>query len=96
MFVDDVRIVGTSKEHCPLVHRQFRGHMQYLGILDAPRKFRPPLQDQAGAWTGTIFKVKSIRITKTVSQEKWSKAKDIVRLLLEAINVHPFERPVLN
>ncbi len=93
-FVDDVRIVGTSKEHCHLVHRQFTGHMQYLGIQDAPRKFRPPLQDQAGAWTGTIFKVKSSRITKTFFQEKWSKAKDIVRLLFEAINVHPFERPV--
>jgi hypothetical protein len=95
-FVDDVRIVGLSKEHCHSVHRQFTSRMQYLGIQDAPRKFRPPSQDQAGAWTGTIFKVKSSRITKTVSQEKWSKAKDIAQLLFEEINVHPFERPVLN
>ena len=66
-FVDDVRIVGSSKERCHRVHRQFASRMQYLGIQDAPRKFRPPSQDQAGAWTGTIFKV-----TKTLlSQNRY-------------------------
>jgi hypothetical protein len=77
-FVDDVRIVGTSKERCHLVHRQFTSRMQYLGIQGAPRKFRPPSQDQAGAWTGTIFKVTPEVITKSVSEEKWVKGKTIV------------------
>ena len=95
-FVDDVRIVGSSKEHCHLVHRQFTSRMQYLGIQDAPRKFRPPSQDQAGAWTGTIFKVKERMIVKTVSQEKWQKGKTIVHNLLSLIDAHPFERPVVN
>ena len=56
-FVDDVRMTGSSREHSHEVHRQFPSRMQYLGIQDAPRKFRPPSQDQAGAWTGTIFKI---------------------------------------
>ena len=46
-FVDDVRITGSSREHCHNVHRQFTSRMQYLGIQDAHRKFRPPSQDQA-------------------------------------------------
>ena len=95
-FVDDVRIVGSSKEHCRSVHRQFMSRMQYLGIQDAPRKYRPPSQDQAGAWTGTIFKVTKESITKSVSLEKWEKGKEIINNLLKLISDHPFERPVLN
>ena len=95
-FVDDVRIVGSSKEHCRSVHRQFTSRVQYLGIQDAPRKYRPPSQDQAGAWTGTIFKINRNSITKSVSLEKWNKGKDIIDRLHELIIDHPFERPVLN
>ncbi|KAI2511896.1 hypothetical protein MHU86_2412 [Fragilaria crotonensis] len=95
-FVDDVRIVGASKEHCHRVHRQFTSRMQYLGIQDAPRKFRPPSQDQAGAWTGTIFKITKHDITKSVSQEKWMKGKLIIENLYSLIREHPLERPLIN
>ena len=95
-FVDDVRIVGSSKEGCHHVHRQFTSRTQYLGIQDAPRKFRPPSQDQAGAWTGTIFKVTRELITKSVSQEKWVKAKAIVENLQGSILSHIDNRPILN
>ena len=74
-FVDDVRLIGSSKERCHLVHRQFTSRMQYLGIQDAPRKFRPPSQGLAGAWTGTFFKITQKVISKYVSQEKWLKGK---------------------
>jgi hypothetical protein len=70
--------------------------MQYLGIQDAPRKFRPPSQDQAGAWTGTIFKVTQKVITKSVSQEKWEKGRKIVEDLSRTMSSHPDERPLLN
>ena len=95
-YVDDVRIVGSSKEHCRAVHRQFMSRCQYLGIQDAPRKYRPPSQDQAGAWTGTIFRINRNVITKSVSLEKWNKGKDIIASLSNLIKDHPFERPVLN
>ena len=35
-------------------------------------------------------------ITKSVSQEKWTKGKDIVQNLFNLIKEHPFERPILN
>jgi hypothetical protein len=95
-FVDDVRIVGSSKERCHDVHRQFTSRIQYLGIQDAPRKFRPPSQDQAGAWTGTIFKVTKKVISKSVSQEKWNKGKTIVESLFRLVCDHPVKRPLLN
>ena len=95
-FVDDVRMTGSSREHCHFVHRQFTSRIQYLGIQDAPRKFRPPSQTQAGAWTGTIFKISRNVISKSVSQEKWTKGTDIVVNLSRLLSEHPFERPSLN
>ena len=78
-FVDDVRITGSSKEVCWAVYRQFRSRTQYLGLQNAPRKFRPPSQEHAGAWTGTIFRVGTDAVSKTVSLEKWSKGRDILQ-----------------
>ena len=95
-FVDDVRITGSSREHCHDVHRQFTSRMQYLGIQDAPRKFRPPSQDQAGAWTGTIFKITKKLITKSVSQEKWDKGRSIVSSLSALVVAHSDGRPRIN
>jgi hypothetical protein len=77
-FVDDVRITGFSKENCHAVHRQFASRIQYLGMQDAPRKFRPPSQAHAGAWTGTIFRIKDPIISKSVSQEKWEKGNGLL------------------
>ena len=84
-FVDNVRITGSSKERCWSVHRQFASQMQYLGLQDAPRKFRPPSQNQAGAWTGTIFRVDSGSVSKTVSQEKWSNGRDILARMQKSL-----------
>lgn len=94
-FIDDVRITGSSKEMCHAVRRQFAGRIQYLGMQDAPRKFRPPSQSSAGAWTGTVFKVGSRRITKSVSQEKWEKGRTIVEELTRAVNASCDGRPQL-
>lgn len=95
-FVDDVQMTGSCREHCHEVHRQFTSRIQYLGILDAPRKFRPPSQSQTGAWTGTIFKITKNVISKSVSQEKWMKGTAIVENLSKLLSDHPCERPLLN
>lgn len=94
-FVDDVRITASSKEMCHEVHRQFTSRMQYLGFQDAPRKFRPPSQTNAGAWTGTIFSVGSKVISKTVSQEKWNKGRSIVAELKLVCDQADGNRPSL-
>ena len=95
-FVDDVRITGYSKENCHEVHRQFASRIQYLGMQDAPRKFRPPSQLQAGAWTGTIFKITGTSISKSVSQEKWEKGKAMVEKLQESIKLAEGGRPLID
>jgi hypothetical protein len=79
-FIDDVRMTGHSKENCHQVHRQFSSRVQWLGMQDAPRKFRPPSHTKAGAWTGAIFKIEPDTISKSVSQEKWEKGKAIVEV----------------
>ncbi|KAI2503870.1 hypothetical protein MHU86_10595 [Fragilaria crotonensis] len=95
-FVDDVRITGYSKENCHEVHRQFASRIQYLGMQDAPRKFRPPSQSQAGAWTGTIFKITSQSISKSVSQEKWEKGKMMINQLQQLLDSEKSGRPSIN
>jgi hypothetical protein len=95
-FIDDVRMTGASKEKCHEVHRQFTSRMQYLGFQDAPRKFRPPSQTSAGAWTGTIFSVGKSVITKTVSQEKWDKGRTLVTELSNQCIKEVGNRPRMN
>lgn len=95
-FVDDVRVTGFSKENCREVHHQFASRIQYLGMQDAPRKYRPPSQLQAGAWTGTIFKISKESITKSVSREKWEKGRSMVRHLWELVSNGDISRPILD
>ena len=95
-FVDDVRMTGYSKENCHAVHRQFASTFQWLGMQDAPRKFRPPSQQDAGAWTGTIFRIGPSEISKSVSQEKWDKGRAIVFGLIDRIKASSDGRPVVN
>ena len=95
-FVDDVRMTGSSKENCHDVHRQFSSRMQWLGMQDAPRKFRPPSKMKAGAWTGTIFKVGDEVISKSVSQEKWEKGKKMVERIQGWCKEAKDNRPMLN
>ena len=95
-FVDDGRITGFSKENCHEVHRQFASRVQHLGMQDAPRKFRPPSQSKAGAWTGTIFKVEPSQITKSVSQEKWDRGRAMIQGLLSEVELSSDRRPTLN
>lgn len=95
-FVDDVRITGFSKANCWNVYRQFASRIQFLGMQNAPRKFRPPSQVNAGAWTGTIFRIGSDRITKSVSQEKWEKGRKMVERLLTTISKVKDSRPMLD
>ena len=95
-FIDDVRITGFSKENCHAVRRQFGSRIQYLGMQDAPRKFRPPAQKNAGAWTGTVFKVGATLITKSVSQEKWERGRGIVEALARIVGSSADGRPLLD
>jgi hypothetical protein len=95
-FVDDARITGFSKENSHQVHRQFTSRIQWLGMQDAPRRFRPASQVQEGALTGTIFKITRDEISKSVSQEKWNKGKAMIDHLRKLCEADVDLRPMLN
>ncbi|KAI2491134.1 hypothetical protein MHU86_23420 [Fragilaria crotonensis] len=72
-FADDVRVTGYSKSNCWDVYHQFASRIQFLGMQNAPRKFRPPSQLDAGAWTGTIFKIRASHITNPCPKRNGTK-----------------------
>jgi hypothetical protein len=81
-FIDDLRATGPSVEYAWSVARQVAARFQYLGIQDAPRKRRPPSQSP-GAWAGAVFSTAKGKVTKSVTQEKWDKAKRMIEELTE-------------
>jgi hypothetical protein len=76
-FVDDLRASGYDRESVWQEARQITSRLQYLGIQDAARKRRPSSQS-GGAWAGTIFKICTEAVYKTVAQAKWDKRKNII------------------
>jgi hypothetical protein len=72
-YVDDLRPVGSSSDHCFKVAHQTGSRLGYLGIQNASRKTRPPSQTP-GAWAGILVETNGTTITVCTSQEKWEKA----------------------
>jgi hypothetical protein len=67
-YVDDLRPVGSTAEHCFQVAHQTGSRLGYLGIHNASRKTRPPSQ-KPWAWAGIIAKTDGTTITVCTSQE---------------------------
>ena len=62
--------------------------MGYLGLQDTTRK-RLPNSPTPGKWTGSItLSPEKVGLCVTVSEKKWSRAKEILCDLLENFN-HP-------
>jgi hypothetical protein len=87
-FVDDLRASGYSTEAAWAVARQVASRLQYLGIQDAPRKRRAPSQTP-GAWAGAVFATKDGKVTKSISQEKWDKARAMIQELIDEADGDP-------
>jgi hypothetical protein len=83
-FVDDLRASGATEEHAWAVAMRIAKRLQYLGIQNAARKTRPPTREP-GAWAGAVFRVYLREIVKTVTQEKWDKAKRLIDELDESM-----------
>ena len=58
--------------------------MQVLGVQDATRKRKPPTRSP-GAWAGAVCATTDDTVTKTVTVEKWHKAKLIITTLRSKI-----------
>ena len=59
----------------------------YLGIQDASRKCRMASQTP-GAWAGAVISTDGEGVFVTVSQEKWDKAREMVRAILEEMQLN--------
>jgi hypothetical protein len=94
-FVDDLRASGYDSESTWQAARQIASRLQYLGIQDAPRKRRPSIQ-KPGAWAGCVFQISPSKIAKTVTQEKWDKARAIVQAIANKVLVAAPEEVELN
>ena len=85
-FVDDLRATGPTMEHAWQVARLAGSRLQYLGCQDAARKRRPPTKTP-GAWAGAVFKTCSTSVVKLVTQEKWDKAKVLIKSLRDQLDM---------
>jgi len=84
-YVDDLRALGWSLEHAWQIAHLIASRLQFLGIQDAARKRRI---DQ-GPWAGAIYICNETSIQKTVTQEKWNKAKGYISDIRQAIKQDP-------
>jgi hypothetical protein len=83
-YVEDLHLVGSSKEHCWQLSHKLATTFSYLGLQIALQKFRPPTQ-QPGPWAGTIAFSTACGVGITCSAEKWSKAKGLLEDLHAAL-----------
>ena len=84
-YVNDLRIVAANKELSWQAARQTASCIQYLGSQDAPRKRRL----DNGPWVGTMFDTSNGFISKTVTQAKWDKGKQLIQSLMDDISKDP-------
>ena len=84
-YVDDLRAVGWSKEHAWSIAHLIASRLQFLGIQDAPRKRRI----DNGPWAGSVFLTSESTIQKTVTNEKWDKARSYIAQLNTTLKNDP-------
>jgi len=58
--------------------------LNYLGLQDAARKRRDPSQ-QPGPWAGSVVGIEDGMVYVTVTQERWDKAKMMVKWICKAV-----------
>lgn len=83
-YVDDLRSVGHSGDHCWQVGHQLATVFSYLGLQIALRKSRPPSQ-HPGPWAGTIAFSCPAGVGVTCPADKWAKAKRLLQDLREEL-----------
>jgi hypothetical protein len=85
IYVDDVRLTGSSSKECREAGRRAASVANSLGIQDAARKRRFGSQ-RPGAWAGSVVETSQEGVFVTVSQEKWDKCKRYIGDIVEELN----------
>ena len=84
IYVDDVRLTGSSSEECRKAGRRAASVANSLGIQDAARKRRFSSR-KPGAWAGSVVETTDKGVFVTVSQEKWDKCKRYIGDIIEEL-----------
>lgn len=82
-YIDDLRAIGYDYEHAWRIARAIASRMEYRGQQDAARKRRIK---EDGPWTGCVFGSNEGDITRSVTLEKWAKARRYVQDIRKEIN----------
>jgi hypothetical protein len=85
IYVDDVRLTGSSSKECRQAGRRAASVANSLGIQDAARK-RRFASKTPGAWAGSVVETSEEGVFVTVSQEKWDKCKRYIGDIVEELN----------
>ena len=84
-YIDDIRSVGSTEEHCYEVTHQTGSRINFLGQQDASRKRGQPSQ-RPRPWAGAKCLAKpGIGIFVVATQKKWDKTKNILETLYRMI-----------
>jgi hypothetical protein len=85
IYVDDVRLTGSSAKECRQAGRRAASVANSLGIQDAARKRRFGSK-KPGAWAGSVVETSDDGVFVTVSQEKWDKCKRYIGDIVEELS----------
>ena len=85
IYVDDVRITGSSEADIWNAIHKISSLFGYLGIQDAPRKRRPPTT-KPGAWAGSMVYVSEQHIGVYIDHKKWQKTKEHLRWIKDQMD----------
>jgi hypothetical protein len=88
VFVDDLRPTGPSREDAWKAARRAASTLHCLGIQDAPRK-RWDSSQNPGAWSGSVVKTGAEGTFVLTSQEKWDKARALVKEITAMLEQNP-------
>jgi hypothetical protein len=87
-YVDDLRTIGASEEHCWQVGHRLATYFAYLGLQVALPKLRAPAQ-HPGPWAGTIAFSCSAGVGVTCPLDKWTKAQRLLAELQLELDTQP-------
>jgi hypothetical protein len=85
IYIDDVRIIAPDAELAWLASSRMARLCSWLGLQDAARKRREPSQEP-GDWVGAVVCTTG-EACKSVSQERWDKAREQIRWIATHIGV---------
>jgi hypothetical protein len=84
-YVDDLRVAGLDEADCWRVMHHVSSRLSFLGLQFAARKCRPP-SPTPGPWAGSVVHSSEGRLTVCCAEDKWAKARNIIRNLSEAVD----------